>query len=126
MQRAQEFTTPPAGAADLASLTTAVGTKANKRLVVNSQTGTTYTLVQGDEDTGVETTNAAAVTVTVPTLAAGTSIVVWQWGAGQVTFSASGVTLRSPDGTKIAAQYKHAVLFWRSATEVQISGLVTT
>jgi hypothetical protein len=103
-----------------------LATKASKRLAVNSQSGTTYTLVQGDEDTGVETTNGSAVTVTAPQLAAGTTIVVWQWGAGQVTVVAgAGVTPRSPDGAKIAAQYKHAVLFWRSATEVQVSGLVT-
>lgn len=122
----QEFTLPIASAADVAANTAAIDLKASKRLVVNSQSGTTYTLVQGDEDTGVETTSGSAVTITVPTLAAGTVIPVMQAGAGQVTCSASGVTLRSPDGAKIAAQYKTAVLWWRSTTEVWISGQVTT
>jgi len=110
-------------ATNITSNTTSIGTKANRRLAINSQSGTTYTLVQGDEDTGVETTNASAVTVTAPQLAVGTQIPILQDGAGQITIAAgSGVTLRSPLGAKSLQQYTWLLVHWRSATEVIISG----
>lgn len=116
----QEFTLPIA--ADTTAIEATVGTKAPKRLVVNSQSGATYTLVQGDEDTGVETTSASAVTLTVPVLAAGTQIPVLQAGAGQITCSASGTTLRTPLGGKSLAQYTSILLWWRTTTEVWVLG----
>ena len=80
--------------------------------VFNAQTGTTYTLALTDVAKVVTLTNAAAITVTVPTNASvafpiGTQILLYQGGAGQVTISPAGsVTVRS-QGTKlkITAQY---------------------
>lgn len=113
--------------ADIVSNASAIATKASKRLVVNEQTGAAYSLVQGDEDLGVSGNRATAQTFTAPQLAAGTVIPIFQTGAGQITVAAgSGVTLRSPDGAKTAAQYKSIVLRWHSVTEVWISGQATT
>lgn len=75
----------------------------------NTQTGTTYTLVLTDQDNGVQVTNAAAITVTVPTNASVAfplycRIPVRQGGAGVVTLAgASGVTLQTPNGAATAA-----------------------
>lgn len=70
----------------------------------NAQTGTTYTLVLADApDVVVSLANAAAITVTIPTNATaaipvGSSIDLWQKGAGQVTIVGdTGVTLSTPD-----------------------------
>ena len=79
--------------------------------VFNAQTGTSYTLVLTDVAKVVSLTNAAAITLTVPTNASvafptGTQILLYQGGAGQVTVGGAGVTIRS-QGTKlkIAGQY---------------------
>jgi hypothetical protein len=67
---------------------------------INSQTGTTYTLVLGDAQKMVELTNASAITLTVPlnsTVAYPINTVVHlaQGGAGQVTIAATGgVTIK--------------------------------
>jgi hypothetical protein len=79
--------------------------------VFNAQTGTTYTLALTDVAKVVSLTNAAAITLTVPTNATvafptGTQILLYQGGAGQVTISGAGVTLRSQGSKlKIAGQY---------------------
>lgn len=68
-------------------------------LSINSQTGTTYTLVLTDVNTLVRCNNAAAITLTIPPNASvafevGTVIYVEQTGAGTVTVApASGVTI---------------------------------
>lgn len=78
---------------------------------INAQTGTTYTLVLLDDGKIVTCSNAAAITLTIPTNASvafpvGTEIEVWQIGAGQVTVSPTGgVTLRARLGAKTAGQY---------------------
>ena len=70
--------------------------KANIRGPVNAQTGTTYTLVIGDEYLlGVTMNNAAANTITIPTNASvafpiGTTILITQLGAGATTIAAAG------------------------------------
>ena len=88
--------------------TSAQGTTADNALqargAVNAQTGTTYTLVIGDEYLdGVRQTNAAANTVTIPPNAdvafpvGSTKILIIQGGAGSTTIAAgAGVTLSSP------------------------------
>jgi hypothetical protein len=89
----------------------------------NAQTGTTYTLVLADQSKMVTLTNAAAITVTVPTNAAvaypvGTCIDIAQYGAGQVTVAAAGgVTVNGTPGLKLRAQYSGATL-WKRATDV--------
>ena len=84
---------------------------------INSQTGTTYTLVLADEYKLVTLSNAAAITLTVPTNASvafpvGTQIVVRQGGAGQVTVAAAGgVTLQSRASLlKLSGQFSAATL----------------
>lgn len=79
--------------------------------VFNAQTGTTYTLVLTDVAKVVSLTNAAPCTLTIPTNASvafptGTQILLYQGGAGQVTVSGAGVTIRAQGSkTKISGQY---------------------
>lgn len=75
--------------------------------LVNAQTGTTYMLLSSDNGKIVTCSNAAAITVTVPSgLGAGFHCQVIQLGAGQVTFTASGTTVNNRQShTKIVGQY---------------------
>ncbi len=101
-------------------------------VVINSQSGTSYTLVLGDAGKTILCTNASAVTLTVPTNASvafpvGTVVSLYQMGAGQVTVAgAGGVTLNSRGGAlKTAGQYAPAALL-KTATDVWVlSGDVT-
>lgn len=80
---------------------------------INPQTGTTYTLVNGDAGKLVTLTNSSAITVTVDTstaLTAGQRIDLAQLGSGQVTISASGVTINGTPGLKTRTQYSVATL----------------
>jgi hypothetical protein len=79
---------------------------------VNAQTGTTYTLVAGDNGKVVTISNASSITLTVPSgLGAGFNCLVVQLGAGQITFSASSTTLNNRQSfTKTAGQYAIATL----------------
>ena len=95
--------------ATTAFATTALNLKANIRGAVNAQTGTTYTLVIGDEYLdGVRQTNAAANTVTIPPNSAvafpvNTKILITQGGAGSTTIAAgAGVTLNAPASAPLA------------------------
>jgi len=96
--------------------------KADKLVSINAQTGTTYTLVLSDADKLVTLTNAAGITLTVPTNASvaypiGTRIMMAQMGAGQVTIvAAGGVSVFGDPGLKIAAQYGAVELF-KTATD---------
>jgi hypothetical protein len=89
----------------------------NETIPLNNQTGTTYTLVAGDAGDLVTLSNAAAITLTVPTnasvaFATGTQITIIQTGAGQVTVAgAVGVTVSASDSaTKLRTQYSAATL----------------
>ena len=87
------------------TLTTPTINSAKINLAFNAQTGTTYTLVASDSSKLVTTSNAAAVTVTIPPaiFTAGEQINVQQIGAGQVTFAAGvGVTITSTGATSAA------------------------
>lgn len=80
----------------------------------NAQTGTTYTLVLTDVAKVISMSNAAAITLTVPTNASvafptGTQILVYQAGAGQITVSGAGVTLRS-SGSRLKTFGQYAVI----------------
>lgn len=69
-----------------------------KLLTFNAQTGTTYTLVAGDADKLVTTSNASAITVTIPpsVYSAGQQINVQSIGVGLTSFAAgAGVTITS-------------------------------
>jgi len=89
----------------------------NETIPLNTQTGTTYTLVAGDAGDLVTLTNASAITLTVPTnatvpFAIGTQITIAQSGAGQVTVAgAGGVTVNAADSaTKLRTQWSAATL----------------
>lgn len=70
-----------------------------------------YTVAAGDRNKVIRSTNAA-ITVTIPNvLAAGERIDFIQFGTGQITFAASGVTLVSADAkVKTAKQYAGATV----------------
>ena len=88
-------------------------TSASAALVLNAQTGTTYTLVAADaENKLVTTSNASAVTVTVPpsVFTVGQQINVASIGVGLTSFAqGAGVTITSTGATAAApilrAQY---------------------
>ena len=83
---------------------------------INTQTGTSYTLVAGDATKYLRFTNASAVTVTVPenssvAFAIGTEICIRQVGAGKVTLAGAGsVTVNSPETLSIEKQNATATL----------------
>jgi hypothetical protein len=90
----------------------------------NAQTGTSYTLVLTDVAKVVSLSNAAAITLTVPTNASvafpvGTQILLYQGGAGQVTVAGdSGVDVRSEGAKlKIVGQYGVAGLLKLATNE---------
>ena len=74
-------------------------------LSFNAQTGTTYTLVASDSAKLVTTSNASAVTVTIPpsVFTAGNQINVQSIGVGLTSFAAgAGVTITSTGATAAA------------------------
>ena len=82
-------------------------------LLINNQTGTSYTLATADADNLVTLSNTSAITVTVPpsTFPVGTQITLAQINTGQVTVvGGSGVTVSANPGLKIRAQYAAASL----------------
>lgn len=115
--------------ASSAYATSEQGTKADSALqiatplVINDQTGTTYTLVLTDAGKVVRGSNASAITITIPldsavAFAVGTQIAVEQLGAGQISIAPySGVTLNSRSSMrKLSAQYAGAALV-KTATD---------
>jgi len=90
----------------------------------NAQTGTSYTLALTDVAKVVSLSNAAAITLTVPTNASvafpvGTQILLYQGDAGQVTIAGdSGVDVRSEGAKlKIVGQYGVAGLLKLATNE---------
>jgi hypothetical protein len=94
---------------------------------VNAQTGTSYTLVAADNGKTVTMSNAAASVLTVPSgLPTGFSCAVVQLGAGQVTITASGTTLRNRNGLKMGGQYAQAGLLFVSTDTYSVGGDLST
>ena len=102
-------------------------------VLLNSQTGGSYTLVLADAGKVVEGTNSSANTVTIPLNASvafpvGTQVTVLQAGTGQTTINiASGGTLNAGlQGTtntaKLRAQWSAAVLIKRATDTWVASG----
>jgi hypothetical protein len=92
---------------------------------INDQTGTTYTLVAGDNGKVVVLDNASAVTVTVPSgLGAGFNCSFVQKGSGQVSFTgAVGVTINNRQShTKINDQYGVASIVAYAADVFVLAG----
>jgi hypothetical protein len=96
----------------------------NQAQSLNAQTGTTYTLVSADAGKMVTLSNASAITLTLPTSvgSVGQRIDITQLGAGQVTITASGTTLRAATGLKLRAQYSSASLVQIASNEWLVVG----
>ena len=89
-----------------------------------------YTLVAGDVDKIVQTSNASAVTITVPQNSSvpfpvGTTINLLQGGAGQVTVSSSD-TVQTAVGLKLRATWSMATLVKIASTTWVLTGDTTT
>jgi hypothetical protein len=89
----------------------------NETIPLNSQTGTSYTLVAGDAGELITLANASAITLTIPTNAAvpfatGTQITITRAGSGSVTVVGdTGVTVNSADNfLKLRAQWSSGTL----------------
>jgi hypothetical protein len=106
----------------------------NPNLIVNAQTGLTYTLNATDAQKFVTFTNAAAQTVTVASnatqnLPVGTQIQIAQLGTGQVSIvgatSPNPVTILSDPGLKLRTQYSVATLVQLSTNTWMLIGDTT-
>ena len=103
---------------------------ASAALGFNAQTGTTYTLVAADaENKLVTTSNASAVTVTVPpsVFTAGQQINVASIGVGLTSFAqGAGVTITSTGATATApilrARYSSATVICTASNTFLIVG----
>jgi len=111
------------------TLTTPTINSAKINLALNAQTGTSYTLVASDSSKLVTTSNAAAITLTVPPsiFAIGEQVNVQSIGAGLTTFAAgSGVTITSTGATSAApnlrAQYSAATVICTASNTFTIVG----
>jgi hypothetical protein len=90
------------GVAATQTLTGKTLTSPKINLTLNAQTGTTYTLVAADSGKLVTSSNASAVTITIPPsiFAAGEQINVQSIGAGLTSFAqGAGVTITSTGAT---------------------------
>lgn len=99
--------------------------------VINTQSGTTYTLLAGDAQKLVTLSNASAITLTVASnatqaLPVGTQVTISQFGAGQVTVvgavSPNPVTINGTPGLKLRTQYSSATLIQVSTDNWLIVG----
>lgn len=117
--------------AAIAEVAAEAGSGSSTTIAIVTASGTTYTLVLTDAGKMVETTNASAVTVTVPTNASvafpvGTILEIRQAGVGQVTVSpAGGVTIRSAATYTTRAQWSGISLHKRGTDEWVIAGDLT-
>jgi hypothetical protein len=103
-----------------------------KLLTFNAQTGTTYTLVAGDADKLVTTSNASAITVTIPpsVFSAGQQINLQSIGVGLTSFAAgSGVTITSTGATAAApilrARYSACTIICTASNTFTVIGDVS-
>ena len=98
-----------------------------KSLTINAQVAS-YTLVIADAGKQVEVSSASGVTLTVPTNAVaafpiGTTIIIVQTGAGQITVAGSaGVTVNATPGLKMYGQWSTALLLKRATDTWLLSG----
>ena len=93
-------------------------------LVLNAQTGTTYTLVAADVNKLVRLSNAAAITLTIPNgiFTTGQEINIQQTGAGQVTIANDGTTSFTGTGTKLRTQYSAATIICTGTNTFTVVG----
>ena len=114
---------------DSISITNSTIATSKINLTLNAQTGTTYTLVASDSGKLVTTSNAAAVTVTVPpsVFSAGQQINVQSIGVGLTSFAqGAGVTITSTGATATApilrARYSAATIICTASNTFTIVG----
>jgi hypothetical protein len=110
--------TGPTGATGPTGPTGPTGAAGGGIAAINTQTGTTYTLVSGDVNDLVTLSNASAITLTVPpsVFSANDVINIAQYGAGQVTLAqGAGVTINSTGATATAPKLRAQ---WSSASIV--------
>lgn len=118
----------PTGATGATGPTGATGADGNLAAqVLNAQTGTAYTLAAGDVGKLVTCSNAAAITVTVPsdsvTFPVGCWCELYNLGAGLVTVAAgAGATLRATPTAKARAQYSRLFVQKIAANTWALSG----
>ena len=100
-----------------------------KLVSFNAQTGTTYTFVAGDADKLVTTSNASAVTVTIPpsVFSTGQQFDVQSIGVGLTTFAAgAGVTITSTGATaaapKLRARYSACTVVCTASNSFTVIG----
>ena len=99
---------------------------------INTQTGTTYTLVLGDAGRTIDIANASAITLTVPphssvAFETGARIDIVAAGAGVITVAAgAGVTINSKLGNlKLTGQWSAATLIQRAENSWVLVGDLT-
>ena len=121
--------TGPTGPTGSTGATGATGAAGGGIAGINTQTGTTYTLVAGDLNDLVTLSNASAITLTIPpsVFAANDVVNVAQFGAGQVTFAqGAGVTINSTGATatapKLRAQYSTASVICTASNTFLVVG----
>jgi hypothetical protein len=91
--------------------------------VTVSDKSANYTIVAGDKNTIIRSTNSAITITLANVLAVGERIDFIQDGAGQITFVASGVTLQSADAkTKTAKQYAAASVVCVASGQYRLIG----
>jgi hypothetical protein len=123
-------TSPITGGGTSGTVTIGFDAKAGTTLGFNAQTGTTYTLVAADASNKLVTTsNASAVTVTVPpsVFSAGEQINVQSIGVGLTSFAqGAGVTITSTGATATApilrARYSAATIICTASNVFTIVG----
>jgi hypothetical protein len=100
-----------------------------KLVSFNAQTGTTYTFVLSDADKLVTTSNASAVTVTIPpsVFSAGQQFDLQSIGVGLTTFAAgAGVTITSTGATaaapKLRARYSACTVICTASNVFTVIG----
>lgn len=107
-------------------------------IVVNTQSGTTYSLVVGDAQKLITLSNASPITLTIPSnataaLPVGTQVTVSRYGAGTLTIvgasSPSPVTIVSTGATanqpQLRAQYSTATLIQTTTDNWLVVGDIT-
>jgi hypothetical protein len=123
-------TSPITGGGTSGSVAIGYDAKAGTTLGFNAQTGTTYTLVAADASNKLVTTsNASAITVTIPpsVFAAGEQINVQSIGVGLTSFAqGAGVTITSTGATATApilrARYSAATVICTAANTFTVIG----
>jgi hypothetical protein len=123
-------TSPITGGGTSGSVAIGYDAKAGTTLGFNAQTGTTYTLVAADASNKLVTTsNASAITVTIPpsVFATGEQINVQSIGVGLTSFAqGAGVTITSTGATATApilrARYSACTIICTAANTFTVIG----